>query len=275
MAENGGLQPPNHKKPTSIPKLFTLKSFTDTTHDVVVVMSPTSILDISKSFSVFKNPFWPEPKSPSETRHKLDTPKGIGLVGIVDDALKDTNSNNNQLNNITPETRPILFGSRLRIQIPPLPSSFLTSPSESPISEFGVKITNSNSQTQTQLLKKPVFGSEISGPDSPMVLSASEMELSEDYTCVITHGPNPKTTHIFDNCIVESYCGGGGFSPAKKVNGSGFPSGNFLSFCCTCKKDLGLGKDIYMYRGEKAFCSHECRYQEIMLEEEALGTPEI
>ncbi|XP_006355797.1 uncharacterized protein [Solanum tuberosum] len=34
-----------------------------------------------------------------------------------------------------------------------------------------------------------------------------EMESSEDYTCVITHGPNPKTTHIFDNCIIESSCG--------------------------------------------------------------------
>ncbi|KAK4717481.1 hypothetical protein R3W88_015819 [Solanum pinnatisectum] len=34
-----------------------------------------------------------------------------------------------------------------------------------------------------------------------------EMESSEDYTCVITHGPNPKTTHIFDNCIIESCCG--------------------------------------------------------------------
>ncbi|MCD7463487.1 hypothetical protein HAX54_050725 [Datura stramonium] len=34
-----------------------------------------------------------------------------------------------------------------------------------------------------------------------------EMESSEDYTCVINHGPNPRTTHIFDNCIVESYCG--------------------------------------------------------------------
>ncbi|XP_015078165.1 uncharacterized protein LOC107021969 [Solanum pennellii] len=34
-----------------------------------------------------------------------------------------------------------------------------------------------------------------------------EMESSEDYTCVITHGPNPKTTHIFDNCIIERCCG--------------------------------------------------------------------
>uniref|UniRef100_U5FYJ6 Uncharacterized protein n=1 Tax=Populus trichocarpa TaxID=3694 RepID=U5FYJ6_POPTR len=38
-------------------------------------------------------------------------------------------------------------------------------------------------------------------------LSASEIELSKDYTYVITHGPAPRTTHIFYNCIVESYYG--------------------------------------------------------------------
>jgi|UniRef100_B9N9K3 protein tyrosine phosphatase len=43
-------------------------------------------------------------------------------------------------------------------------------------------------------------------------LSASEIELSKDYTYVITHGPAPRTTHIFYNCIVESYYGVIGFS---------------------------------------------------------------
>ncbi|XP_010521528.1 PREDICTED: uncharacterized protein LOC104800434 [Tarenaya hassleriana] len=34
-------------------------------------------------------------------------------------------------------------------------------------------------------------------------LSAREMTLSEDYTCIISHGPNPKTTHIFGECILD------------------------------------------------------------------------
>ncbi|ESQ26990.1 hypothetical protein EUTSA_v10019688mg [Eutrema salsugineum] len=34
-------------------------------------------------------------------------------------------------------------------------------------------------------------------------LSAREMALSEDYTCIISHGPNPKTTHIFGDCILD------------------------------------------------------------------------
>ncbi|XWS11899.1 hypothetical protein CRYUN_Cryun37aG0044400 [Craigia yunnanensis] len=36
-------------------------------------------------------------------------------------------------------------------------------------------------------------------------LSAHEIELSEDYTCIISYGPNPKTTHIFGDCILECH----------------------------------------------------------------------
>lgn len=41
---------------------------------------------------------------------------------------------------------------------------------------------------------------------------------------------------------------------------------DFLSCCYLCRKCLH-GKDIYMYRGEKAFCSKECRYQQIVSDE--------
>ncbi|CBI20951.3 unnamed protein product, partial [Vitis vinifera] len=90
-------------------------------------------------------------------------------------------------------------------------------------------------------------------------LSASEIELSEDYTCVISHGPNPKTTHIYGDCILEFEC---------SDNSTPYPSNDFLSICYSCKKKLEEGKDIYMYRGEKAFCSLNCRSQEILIDEE-------
>ncbi|XWS08952.1 hypothetical protein CRYUN_Cryun40dG0044400 [Craigia yunnanensis] len=257
------------KKPTSFPRLFTaftFKSFSDNTE---AVMSPTSILD-SKSFSAFKNPFWSEssiPRTPEpEARHKLDS-KGIGL-GIVD-ALKDDGFDSNL-------SKPVLFGSQLRIQIPSLPPVF--SPAESPRTppEFGIKTRNSQLSSFSSGLSPSPVGKSIETLNSPMVftgsLSATEMELSEDYTCVISHGPNPRTTHIFDNCIVESCYGVVGLSSSKRENGflgdrSIYQSESFLSFCYTCKKNLDQGKDIYMYRGEKAFCSKECRYQEMMLEE--------
>ncbi|KAJ3673182.1 hypothetical protein LUZ60_006556 [Juncus effusus] len=53
----------------------------------------------------------------------------------------------------------------------------------------------------------------------------------------------------------------------NRVAGSGdFRVADFLSHCNLCRKRLH-GKDIYMYRGEKAFCSMECRYQQIVNDE--------
>lgn len=276
MADYTALLSPTEKyrKPISSlfssPRLFTSfasKGFLETE----AVMSPTSILDSNKPFSTLKNPFCSEPnfninsngnlKAPDlETKRpwdKLDS-KGIGL-GIVD-ALKDEEPGQRPSK---PETRMVLFASHLKIQIPPLPPSVLLSPAESPKSpgDFGTKTRNS--QVGFSPFGKSAFGSASLGletPSSPRVftgsLSATEMELSEDYTCVITHGPNPRTIHIFDNCIVESNGGVLGLSSAKKESGGfvvsdqtiSYPSENFLSFCYTCKKNLGQGKDIYMYR---------------------------
>lgn len=112
-------------------------------------------------------------------------------------------------------------------------------------------------------------------------LSAHEIELSEDYTCIISHGPNPKTTHIFGDCILE--CHNNELTnfdkkaePETKVPQLGkspqtsntYLSDGFLRFCYSCKKKLEKNEDIYMYRGEKAFCSFDCRSEEIFAEEE-------
>ncbi|PKA58072.1 hypothetical protein AXF42_Ash019298 [Apostasia shenzhenica] len=41
----------------------------------------------------------------------------------------------------------------------------------------------------------------------------------------------------------------------------------FLRACSLCKRRLAPGRDIFMYRGEIAFCSSECREQQINLDE--------
>ncbi|XP_022752026.1 uncharacterized protein LOC111300670 [Durio zibethinus] len=41
----------------------------------------------------------------------------------------------------------------------------------------------------------------------------------------------------------------------------------FLRSCCLCKRRLAPGRDIYMYRGDTAFCSLECREQQIKQDE--------
>ncbi|CAL0324132.1 unnamed protein product [Lupinus luteus] len=115
-------------------------------------------------------------------------------------------------------------------------------------------------------------------------LSAREIELSEDYTCIISHGPNPKRTHIFADCILD--CQKNDFSEFVKKEAPAFrdsevstfsegstcphPSDNVLSFCYSCSKKLENEEDIYTHRGEKSFCSFNSRSEEILAEDEEL-----
>ncbi|MCO5554578.1 hypothetical protein L7F22_008108 [Adiantum nelumboides] len=41
----------------------------------------------------------------------------------------------------------------------------------------------------------------------------------------------------------------------------------FLNSCYLCKQLLGQGHDVFMYSGDKGFCSMECRYQQIVIDE--------
>ncbi|RVW55789.1 hypothetical protein CK203_075792 [Vitis vinifera] len=126
MADCGSLPSPTDKyrRPPSSsffssPRLFTgfsSKVFSETE----TMMSPTSILD-SKPFSGFRNPFTNttstiKPSEPEPRRHwdKLDS-RMIGL-GIVDALTHD--ESDPKLSK--PESRMVLFGSQLKIQIPPL-----------------------------------------------------------------------------------------------------------------------------------------------------------
>eukprot|EP00253_Pinus_taeda_P001109 PITA_01109 len=42
---------------------------------------------------------------------------------------------------------------------------------------------------------------------------------------------------------------------------------SFLDFCYLCKRSIEQGSDIFIYRGDRAFCSLECRYDHIVVEE--------
>lgn len=112
----------------------------------------------------------------------------------------------------------------------------------------------------------------------------TELENFEDYTVVTSRGPDNKS-------YTRVYCNGSsaqenrrsidrtGFngtkcnrssvfdiSPARFGDFPTYPDSNFLSSCHLCNKKLH-GKDIFMYRGEKAFCSTECRYRQIVMDE--------
>ncbi|KAL9238638.1 hypothetical protein vseg_013034 [Gypsophila vaccaria] len=53
------------------------------------------------------------------------------------------------------------------------------------------------------------------------------------------------------------------FSTITSPKIDNFSSSEFMKYCHYCKRILDHGKDIYMYRGDMAFCSEECREQEI------------
>ncbi|GAA0166581.1 hypothetical protein LIER_21704 [Lithospermum erythrorhizon] len=116
-----------------------------------------------------------------------------------------------------------------------------------------------------------------------------EMESSlEEYTFVTCRGFDNKSSYtkvFFDG---GEYCGGRkvtdwtnldrgvlkenkkatvfDISPAKFGDFGAYPDSDFLNSCHLCHKNLH-GKDIFMYRGEKAFCSSECRYSQIVMDE--------
>jgi len=110
--------------------------------------------------------------------------------------------------------------------------------------------------------------------------SQTGMEHSESYTCVTSHGPKSGSKIIHTYCGLESEIvqypvrkqeeqeiWNVGPLPRTYANVPAFPVANFLSACYLCKRQLSHGKDIYMYRGDKAFCSVECRYQQILMDE--------
>ncbi|KAK1365147.1 FCS-Like Zinc finger 13-like [Heracleum sosnowskyi] len=102
----------------------------------------------------------------------------------------------------------------------------------------------------------------------------------EDFTYVTSYGPNKKshTRVYYDGCeksrnrsvrissknhraCVFYICPE---TSSSTVQSSG--RSDFLSSCHMCRKKLH-GEDIYMYRGEKAFCSAECRERQIVMDE--------
>lgn len=230
---------------------FTVKGHSEPDQNPLI--SPTSILSLpfGNPLSCDKSQPKSIPKALSGNKRSWDNSeaKGIGLA-LVDTLIDEKSEGNRSSACKQSNGNKVLFGTKLRVHIPPYPAKGSAN--------SGIQPENSNS---------------TSNSNSPQAftrcVSVSEMELSEDYTCVISRGPNPRTTHIFDNCIVESY-----YTLSDSGHFSKSAPENFLSFCYTCKKNLEQKIDIYIYRGDKAFCSRECRYQEMLLDD-GVGNPEF
>uniref|UniRef100_A0A0A9CQU8 Uncharacterized protein n=1 Tax=Arundo donax TaxID=35708 RepID=A0A0A9CQU8_ARUDO len=149
--------------------VFAKNPASDAEVETAFSMSPTSVLDAAATFA-----------SGSDVVGKR-RPWREGLHGLAD-ALDCTDQ---QERGVLAATSPAV-----RARAPPL----VRSCSLDRRVEFGVK--NKSSWL-------PLCGGGRESP-TPAPAEPEEMELSsEDYTCVISRGPNPRTVHIFGNRVVE------------------------------------------------------------------------
>ncbi|KAJ8767290.1 hypothetical protein K2173_017334 [Erythroxylum novogranatense] len=142
-----------------------------------------------------------------------------------------------------------------------------------------VALEKSNNGSGHKILVKYARCSPSSNQSNPIPVSSGkncervkagfdkvEMDSLEDYTHVTIHGPNESYTKVHYNVedheetVFNIRC-----EELVADNVSLYPTLEFLNTWNLCQKRL-LGKDIYMYRGEKAFCSLECRSRQIMID---------
>ncbi|RCV05258.1 hypothetical protein SETIT_1G068800v2 [Setaria italica] len=93
-----------------------------------------------------------------------------------------------------------------------------------------------------------------------------EDELSESYTCVITHVAGAGGGSVRKRVYFGFGDSGGGGWLVKADDEVPAERADFLSRCYLCDKRLD-GLDIYMYRGENAFCSSECRCHQMLMDD--------
>ncbi|KAL6222084.1 hypothetical protein ACLB2K_005476 [Fragaria x ananassa] len=107
-----------------------------------------------------------------------------------------------------------------------------------------------------------------------------EEDSEENYTFVTCHGRNKSITKVYydggdcrtgtEHHVSSATCHvnhkHNHNQNHKQKQAPVYPTSDFLSSCHLCSKKLD-GLDIYMYRGDKAFCSTECRATQIMNDE--------
>ncbi|KAJ0257364.1 FCS-Like Zinc finger 12 [Hirschfeldia incana] len=105
----------------------------------------------------------------------------------------------------------------------------------------------------------------------------AEIELSEEYTCVTNRRDGVSKVYYKDDKFEFRDDRSEGDRRERRLDKSTETaeesaekkrdvlrdSQEFLSLCCLCNKKL-RGKDIYMYKGDRGFCSKECRSVRIM-----------
>ncbi|RAL40670.1 unnamed protein product [Cuscuta campestris] len=76
-----------------------------------------------------------------------------------------------------------------------------------------------------------------------------------------------RTASITGGLDLASAAAAASRSLRRKVEDFAQTAASFLNACSLCKRRLFPGRDIYMYRGDSAYCSEECREQQIRQDE--------
>ncbi|CAI9777969.1 unnamed protein product [Fraxinus pennsylvanica] len=79
---------------------------------------------------------------------------------------------------------------------------------------------------------------------------------------------NPVSTGGLDQRFLATATAAAASSRSLRRNSpDSVETSHFLRACSLCKRRLVPGRDIYMYRGDSAFCSSECRQQQMTQDE--------
>uniref|UniRef100_A0A0D9XD19 FLZ-type domain-containing protein n=1 Tax=Leersia perrieri TaxID=77586 RepID=A0A0D9XD19_9ORYZ len=132
-------------------------------------------------------------------------------------------------------------------------------------------------------MRRTTSMTEFSPPD---VLAAVVEEEEEDLEAMMTPGGGGGHSGGAGQDWLASFGGGGGgpgqdwlaayrarAAPARagiRRNSADYcavETASFLRSCGLCRRRLGPGRDTFMYKGEAAFCSLECRQQHMTQEE--------
>ncbi|BAF09211.1 FCS-Like Zinc finger 15 [Oryza sativa Japonica Group] len=81
------------------------------------------------------------------------------------------------------------------------------------------------------------------------------------------HHPNMRPPQIISKATLHSHPET--MSSSSPATATTATMSSFLQRCFLCRRELADGKDIYMYRGDRAFCSVDCRCKQIFMDEDA------
>ncbi|KAH9289055.1 hypothetical protein KI387_033172, partial [Taxus chinensis] len=134
----------------------------------------------------------------------------------------------------------------------------------------GAVLGNQNQIVALGALAEDMGVPELANPTQPLFMGShwqGQFQFHSTHSDVQNHHPIvDSATGIRGNCGTQAFPSVASSSPSVYGVQTVEPA-RFLQACFLCRRRLGHGKDIYMYRDDRAFCSAECRSQQIVIDE--------